>query len=346
MWDIFLFFEDVFIFTDDYTPRRQISYLKRIDQFADLCPEPPSSQGRRMKSQILRLMTLSTGQLQSFGDYGLYYVQAKTFSDDQYMKEQLFESSSGRDLETVNCEEEVLIGDQRYVAIAALHSLRTHYVINFYPKETGRRYCIDLLGRSVRFMCQLDSSKIIYAYTESESAGLANMVFCKIGFLQYHPIPELKGGDFTTDYTSLCTMCALTNGPQPLILLCGSRTDLENPGMPCLTAYTNEGQALWRRSLINPHSVCTDGFGNLFVAVDEVVLLFDANGTCTCKLFSSDRDNLGKEGNMCLAFRSSKSQLVVSHVCKYEAARNVKGVNGKYDPVTVFNFYRVGYRDD
>ena len=289
---------------------------------------------------------MSTGQLQSFGDYGLYYVQAKTFSDDQYMKEHLFESSSWRDLETVNCEEEVFIGEQRYTAIAALHSLRTHYVINFLPKETGNRYCIDLLRRSVRFMCVLDSSTIIYAYTESESAGLANMVFCKIGFLQYHPIPELKDGDFTTDYTSLSAMCAMTHGPQPLVLLCGSRTDLENPGMPCLTAYSNEGQALWRRSLCNPHSICTDGFGNLFVAIDGAILLFDGNGTCICKLLSSDNDKLGKENNMCVAFRSSKSQLVVAHVCKCSEARNVKGVNGKYDPITVFNFYRIGYKDD
>ena len=309
-----------------------------------MCPDSAIKEGSEIKGEILRILPLLDGNLQTFGCYGASTnVQSKILGDDQFLKEQLCERSSWRSRETVNCEEEVTIAEQRYIAMAELHPLRTHYVINFYPQNIGEKYCVDLPGLSVKHMCTSNPSTIIYAYTDTESAELGNMVFYKVAFLHCEPVPDTKGDSFMTNYTSLCAMCAVTHGARPLVLLCGGCIDLESPGVPFLTAYTEKGLALWKLGLVNPHYLCTDGTGNLFLATDNTVLLLDANGKCDRELLS-ERDGLGKEGHICLAFRREKSQLVVCHRCTLDQTVNVEGANGKYNHHAVINLYEITYK--
>ena len=315
-----------------------------MGEFTDVCPDSVIKKSTAIKGEILRILPLLNGNLQMFGCYGASTsVQSKIFDDDQFLEEQLCEKSSWRSRETVHCEEEVTIAEQRYIAMVELHPLRTHYVINFYPQKIGKKYCVHLPGLSVKYMCIMEPSTIIYAYTDTKSADLENMVFHKVAFLQCEPVPEAKGDGFVTNYTSLCGMCALTHGPRPLVFLCGGCIDLENPGVPFLTTYTEEGLALWKLGLVNPHNLCTDGLGNVFLATDNTVLLLDANGKCDRELLS-ERDGLGKVGHMCLAFRRKKSQLVVGYACAFGHDANVTGINGKYNHFAGINFYEITYK--
>ena len=309
-----------------------------------MCPDSEIMENTEIKGEILRILPLLNGNLQMFGCYGASAsVESKIFDDDKFLEEQLCERSSWRSRETLNCEEEVTIAEQRYIAMAELHPLRTHYVINFYPQNVGKKYCVHLPGLSVKYMCIMEPSTIIYAYTDTESTDLGNMVFHKFAFLQCEPFPEAKGDGFVTNYTSLCAMCSVTHGPRRLVLLCGSCIDLESPGVPFLTTYTEEGLALWKLGLVNPYSLCTDGIGNVFLATNNTVLLLDANGKCDRELLSG-RDGLGKVGHKCLAFRREKSQLVVGHGCTFGHHANVEGENGKYNSFAGISFYEITYR--
>ena len=331
----------------------QVRCLVLRDQFADLCVEvtEPTSSGP-IHSRIMRLVSLPSGLLKSYGDYGMFGMQCKTFSDDQYLKEDLYSRLSWKNQESVNCEEEMVLNGQSYSVVIDRNPGTARQAICFNPEGFGQRWCVDVPG-VVKYMCVMPPSGIVFATLEAQPGTIEDGIFYKIGFVHPDPEPKITLDDFPTDFISIDALCTMDGETEPTVVVCGERMDLTDPNSSWISGYSVSGQILWRYNAgqrsrngdtNDVHSVCADNFGNLFVAMRDGVSLFDDQGNCKKYVLDSEQDNLGQEGKICVAFRNHNRQLVVSHVSSLSSVDDhVKGVNTSYDPLSVFNFYQIEY---